>query len=285
MNEADLDMRFQGMKDAIAAMKRVVVAFSAGVDSTFVLKVAVDVLGRENVIAATSRSDSLAASEFEESKSLARSIGVEHLIVETAEFSDPNYLSNPVNRCYFCKTALYDKLVEVMKDRGFSTIINGINADDFGDFRPGIVAGDERNVLAPAADAGLSKADIRTLSQRLGLPTHDKPAAPCLSSRVQYGESITPEKLAMIDSCEAFLHGLGVVECRVRHHNNLARIEVPQAYISRLADPAVRQQVEQHFRAAGYQYITLDLTGFRSGSMNEVIAFGKRQSVQDNDSE
>lgn len=271
----ELNLKFERMKDIIRSLKRVAVAFSAGVDSTFVLKAAIDALGPENVVAVTGKSDSLATAEFEEACRLANALGAEHVVIDTDEFENPNYLANPTNRCYHCKTTLYEHLDRFIFERGLHAVINGINADDLGDWRPGIQAAKEHNVRAPAAEAGLTKAEIRELSERLGLPTFDKPAAPCLSSRVQYGESITPEKLRMIESCEAFLHGLGLRECRVRHHDRLARIEVPADQIAALAQTELRARITAHFKAAGYQYITLDLVGFRSGSMNEVISLGR----------
>lgn len=254
----------------------VVVAYSGGVDSAFVLKLAVDTLGSARVLAVTGRSPSVASAELDDARSLAASIGVAHLIIDTDEFSNPEYLANPTNRCYFCKTTLYTQLERIRQERRLEAIVNGTNADDLGDYRPGLTAADEFAVRAPAAEAGLTKADIRELSRRWGLPTHDKPAAPCLSSRVQYGEAITPEKLRMIEAGEAYLRReFGVRECRVRHHENLARIEVPVEEIPRLAEPANAEKLTRRFREIGYQYVTLDLRGFRSGSMNEVIELGK----------
>lgn len=277
MNDETLNNKYERLKEIIRSLERVAVAFSAGVDSTFILKVAIDVLGESNVTAVTAKSDSLAKAEFEDALRLAESIGAEHVVIETDEMNNPNYAANPTDRCYFCKTTLYEHLDGFIAERGIKHVINGINADDLGDWRPGIKAATEHSVRAPAAEAGITKSEIRVLSKRLGLPTHDKPASPCLSSRVQYGEAITPEKLRMIESCEAFLHQMGIRECRVRHHNSLARIEVPRAHIAELADPDTRARIEQHFRSVGYRYVTLDLTGFRSGSMNEVIAFGQTQ--------
>jgi pyridinium-3,5-biscarboxylic acid mononucleotide sulfurtransferase len=272
-----LDDKLAQMQSILRELRSVAVAFSAGVDSTLVLKVAIDTLGPDNVVAVTGRSDSLAAAEFEQACQLADSLGAEHVVIDTDEFENPNYLANPTNRCYFCKTTLYEHLGRFIAARGLHAIVNGINADDYGDFRPGIQAAGEHSVRCPAAEAGLTKSDVRELSHRFGLPTFDKPASPCLSSRVPYGESITPEKLRMIERGEAFLHALGIRECRVRHHDKLARIEVPPEQIDRLANGEMRERLDRFFRELGYQYVTIDLRGFRSGSMNEVIAFGQVQ--------
>ena len=277
MSDTTLDAKFASLQAIVRDLKRVVVAFSAGVDSTFLLKVAVDTLGPADVIAVTGKSDSLSQTEFDESIQLARSMGAEHVFIDTREFEDPNYLANPANRCYFCKTDLFKHLNVYAAERGFNAVLTGVNYDDQSDWRPGIQAGREQKVVAPLADAGLTKKDIRILSQRLGLPTHDKPASPCLSSRIQYGEQITPEKLRQIDESERFLRSLGFRECRVRHHGNLARIEVPADEIERLCQPETRLKVDAALRELGYSYVAIDARGFRSGSMNEVIAFGKRQ--------
>lgn len=261
----------------LQSLGRVAVAFSGGVDSTFVLKLAVQTLGQANVLAVTGRSPSIASAEVEEAVRLAQAIGAEHLVISTQEFDDPDYIANPTNRCYYCKTELYTRMKPFIAERGFDAIVNGTNADDLGDYRPGLSAAGEHSVRAPAAEAGLTKPEIRVLSAEMGLPTHDKPAGPCLSSRVQYGESITPEKLRMIEAAETMLHDLGFRECRVRHHDKLARIEVPAGQIERLASPDLRMKVDAAFRELGYQYVCIDIRGFRSGSMNEVIAFGVKQ--------
>ena len=278
MSLNSLEIKYDRLQGILRDLKSVAVAFSAGVDSTLVLKVAIDTLSPDNVVAVTGKSDSLAHAEFDETRRLAADLGVEHVVVETDEFNNPNYLSNPVNRCYFCKTTLYEHLARFIQTRGLGAIVNGINADDLGDYRPGIQAAREHGVRSPAAEAGLTKADVRELSKRLGLPTFDKPASPCLSSRVPYGESITPKKLRMIEEAEAFLHELGIRECRVRHHGELARIEVAGEFIERLAQGAQRERIDRHFRTLGYKYVCLDLTGFRSGSLNEVIALNARGS-------
>ena len=259
------------LRERVAGLESVVVAFSGGVDSALVLKIAVDALDPIRVLAATARSPSVPRGELETVAALAEEIGARHEFVDTHEFDNPDYLANPSNRCYFCKDELYTHLARLAERRGFQTVINGVNADDLGDFRPGLTAANQHRVAAPLAECGISKAQVRDIAATLGLSIHDKPASPCLSSRVQYGESITPEKLRQIDAAESFLRTLGFRELRVRHHANLARIEVPLGEVPRFADPELRKLVADRLREIGYQYVTLDLCGFRSGSMNEVL--------------
>ena len=276
VSEATLEQKYAQMQESLRSLKRVAVAFSGGVDSTFLLKVAADVLGRENVVAVTAQSGSLAQTERDEALALAKSIGVKHEIIATEELKDPHYLANPANRCYYCRHELFNKLDAYIAQHGYHAVLVGVNTDDYADWRPGIQAGREHHVSAPCADAGLTKTDIRELSQRLGLPTHDKPASPCLATRIRYGETITPQKLRLIESAEAFLKSLGFRELRVRHHDNLARIELPVADIPRACEPAMRTEIERKLRELGYAYVTLDLRGFRSGSMNEILPSGIR---------
>lgn len=279
MSTKPVEEKLERMKDILRSLERVAVAFSAGVDSTFLLKVAIDTLGPSNVVAVTADSDSLARAEFDQAVRLAESMGAEHVIIKTREMDNPDYRANPANRCYFCKSELFERLDAFIAERGLKAAVAGVNADDYDDWRPGIQAGREHLVRAPCAEAGLTKQDIRELSQRMGLPTYNKPASPCLASRIQYGEEITPAKLKQIEQAEDFLHSLGFRECRVRHHHNLARIEVPVDRIVEICQPRMLEKIDTALRGFGYAYVTVDLRGFRSGSMNEVIAFGKRQTM------
>lgn len=269
--QAELSDKLTDLRRRIAELESVVVAFSAGIDSTLLLRVAVGVLGAERVLAVTGRSPSIPRAELAAAAELARECGAPHTFLDTAEFDDPNYTANPNNRCYYCKQELFGRLRTLANERGYRTLVSGANADDRHDYRPGQDAAREQAVVAPLADANITKSDIRTLAAHFGLSIHDKPAAPCLSSRIPYGEPVTPEKLARIDAAETFLRSLGFTECRVRHHTQVARIEVPPAQLARFADAALCAQVDAHLRSLGFPYVALDLRGFRSGSLNEPL--------------
>jgi uncharacterized protein len=250
---------------------RVAVAFSGGIDSTVVAQAAYDALG-EAAVAVTAVSESLAAGELEEAQELARRIGIRHRVIRTEEFADPNYLRNQPDRCYFCKSELYGRLAGMLGDLEVDVIASGANTDDRGDHRPGMRAAAERGVRHPLQECGLSKADVRALARAWGLPTWDKPATPCLSSRIAYGEEVTPERVRMIDQAEQWLRRRGLRILRVRYHpGDMARIEVPLDDLPRLVDLEVRGELIAAFRALGFKFVTLDLEGFRSGSLNDII--------------
>lgn len=268
---AALASKYAALLERTRGLGSVIVAFSGGIDSALMLKVSVIALGRENVLAITSRSPAVPAVEIAGVEAIAAEIGARHEFIDTNEFDDPNYLANPNNRCFFCKTELYSQLQAVTRERGFRAIVNGVNADDLGDYRPGLQAAADFAVVAPLADCGITKRELRMIAAMHGLSIADKPASPCLSSRVQYGEAITAEKLRQIDAAETLLRANGFRECRVRHHDKLARIEVPVGELGRFSDAALRARIDAGLRELGYQYVTLDLRGFRSGSMNEVL--------------
>lgn len=247
------------------------VAYSGGVDSVLVARLAYEALG-DRAVAVTGTSDSLAAGELEEATSLARQIGIRHEVVRTQEFADADYLANRPDRCYHCKTELYSQLDTLLPRLGVRSIVNGANLDDRGDHRPGMIAAGEHAVRSPLIEAGLTKSDVRQLSAWYGLPVWDKPATPCLSSRIAYGEEVTPERVRMIDEAERFLRSLGLAELRVRYHRgDQARIEVPLAALAQLCEASTREPLVAQLKSLGFKYITLDLEGFRSGSLNQVV--------------
>lgn len=261
----------QRLRARLAGLGSVVVAYSGGVDSALVVALAVRALGPRRVLAATAQSPSVPRAELEAAAALAAMLGVEHVIVQTQEFDDPRYRANPSDRCYYCKHELYTRLRQLARERGLAAVVNGTNADDQGDYRPGLAAAAEQGVRSPLAECGVSKQQVRQLAAALGLPVADKPASPCLSSRIPYGEPVTLEKLRRIEAAEAYLRSLGFREVRVRHHERLARIEVPASQIGRLLEPALRAQVDEALRGLGFAYVTVDLRGLRSGSLNEVL--------------
>jgi len=247
------------------------VAFSGGLDSTVLAKAAQLALG-EKAVAVTGVSASLAAGEFEECRELARQIGIRHEVLQTDELSNPQYQKNTADRCYHCKTELFVQVEKLSRRLGVAVVADGSNRDDHGEHRPGLRAAKEQQVRSPLAECDFTKPEIRQLAAHWGLPTWDKPATPCLSSRIAYGEQVTPERLAMVDRAERFLRQRGFQPLRVRYHRgDLARIEVAPDAIEKLLDPAFRAEVIEAFKAAGFKYVSVDLTGFRSGSLNEVL--------------
>ncbi len=253
-------------------MDSVLIAYSGGTDSAFLLAVATETLGPDRVLAVTGVSESLAPYERSEAADVARQIGAPHLEVKTHEIENENYASNPVNRCYYCKSELFTHLAAIARERGLAWVADGSNADDRGDHRPGMQAGHERGVRSPLQEAGLTKAEIRFFAKERGLPIWDKPAAPCLSSRIPYGQRVTVQKLYQIGQAELYLRQLGMRNVRVRHHDTIARIEVPRADMPRLLDNGVLDDLVRRFKELGFQFVTLDLQGFRSGSLNEALA-------------
>lgn len=248
---------------------RVLVAFSGGVDSTLVLRAAVDALGPDRVLAVTGVSASLADRERQDAVELARQMGAPHRLLETHELENPDYAANPANRCYFCKSELYDRLGAVAAAEAFGAILDGTNLDDTHDVRPGRQAARERHVVSPLVEAGLTKQDVRDLSRQLGLPTWEKPEMPCLSSRIPYGTSVDPAKLRQIEIAEGCLRAAGIRGGRVRYHGDVARLELPPADLARFAEAAWREQLVAGIRAAGFTYVTVDLEGYRKGRLNE----------------
>ena len=269
--DADVVARRERLLEILRGYGRLAVAYSGGVDSAVVAKAAQVALG-DATIAVTAVSDSLAAGELEEATDLAQKIGIKHRIIRTEEFADPNYLRNNSDRCYFCKSELYGRLEGLMGTLGVDTIASGANLDDQGDHRPGMKAAGEHGVRHPLQEAGLTKADVRDLAKAWDLPTWDKPATPCLSSRIAYGEAVSPERVKMVDAAEGWLRGQGFKLLRVRYHKgDMARIEVPLDELARLADPTLRASLIPVFRDLGFKFVTLDLEGFRSGSLNTLI--------------
>ena len=248
----------------------VVIAFSSGVDSTFLLKVAHDVLG-DRAVAVTARSCSFPARELNEAKAFCQAEGIEHIIVESEELSIEGFSQNPKNRCYLCKRELFTRFRDIARERGFAFVAEGSNLDDNGDYRPGLIAVAELGIKSPLREAKMTKEDIRALSRELDLPTWDKPSFACLSSRFVYGETITEEKLAMVDKAEQRLLNLGFRQVRVRVHGNIARIEIDRGQFEKIIQPEIAGQVDQYFRELGFLYVTLDLGGYQMGSMNKAL--------------
>ena len=251
----------------------VLVGYSGGVDSVFLARIALDVLGPENVLAVTGRSDSVPSWSEDTARDVAERFGIPWLEIDTEEMADPRYAANPSNRCYFCKTELWGKLGQVARERGLAVVLDGSNADDVGDHRPGAVAAREHEVHSPLLEVGLTKAEIRDWSRELGLPTWDQPSSPCLASRLPYGLAVTPERLGQVEAAEFALRALGFREFRVRHHGEVARLEIAPAEMAILLEQ--RAAVDAEVRAAGFRRALLDVDGYRRGALNEVLAPGQ----------
>jgi pyridinium-3,5-biscarboxylic acid mononucleotide sulfurtransferase len=269
MNIHNSLVKEQRLKEILSEMERVIIAFSGGVDSTYLLKVALDTLGKENVLAITADSESFPPSELEETIRIANVIDAPHQIIKMSELSIPGYSENDSNRCYYCKKGLFENLYPIMIEKGYHNLTFGLIKDDLGEHRPGVKAAIEKNVRGPLAEADITKEDIRIRSKELGLDTWDKPSLACLSSRIAYGEKITIEKLRKVDEAEQFIKGFGIKQVRVRVHHEIARIEVDPADMNELLK--YHKEISEQLKLIGFKYTAMDLTGYKSGSMNKLL--------------
>jgi len=270
LDEATLERKQQRLFELLRGLGRVIVAYSGGTDSAYLAWAAHQVLG-ENALAVTADSPSLPESHKREAQELARRIGFRHEYLVTREFENPDYLRNDSDRCFYCKDELFTRLEELGRSRGIPHIVYGVNTDDLGDYRPGHKAARRHQIKAPLIEAGLSKAEIRELSRRAGLPTWDRPASACLASRIPYGTPVTPERVKIVERGEEALHALGFRQCRVRYHGELVRIEIAADELPRALDPEMARRFVQIFKPLGFHYVTLDLEGYRQGSLNEAL--------------
>ena len=266
-----MNKKLQHLKKLLNGMGSVLIAYSGGVDSTFLLKVAKDVLDDDKVLAVTADSLTYPACEIKEAETIAKKLKVKHLVIKTNELFNQKFTENPANRCYWCKRELFSKLIALAKEYKLNYVLDGSNYDDTKDFRPGMKAARELDVRSPLEEAGLTKDEIRSLSERLGLPTWNKPSLACLASRFPYGMRITKENLAKVDKAESFLRRFGITQVRVRHHDQIARIEVLKNEISGLLKEETMDKIVTKFKGLGYTYVTVDLEGYRTGSMNETL--------------
>ena len=265
-----LDAKLERMRAIFAPMRSLIVAFSGGVDSTLVLKVAHNALG-DGVLALTTTSPTMPDEDRDSALAMARLIGARHLVVESNELEIPGYAANPLNRCYLCKHNLFTVCEAKAAELGIDAIVDGLNLDDLHDYRPGMQAASEKRVRHPLVEAEMTKAEVRALSRSMGLPTWDRPASPCLSSRFPYGTEITPEGLEKVAAGEKLLHSMGFAVARVRYHGDVARLEVEQSRIARICEPEVRETIDREFKKIGFRFVAIDLKGFRSGSLNEGV--------------
>jgi pyridinium-3,5-biscarboxylic acid mononucleotide sulfurtransferase len=275
-----LQAKCKHLLEIMRRIGRVAVAFRGGIDSTVVAMAAQRAVG-DGAVAVTADSASVPRAEIDDARKLAARIGIRHRLVRTDEFASAEYIKNDGARCYFCKDELYGQIEHLLAELGAETICSGANLDDLGDYRPGLVAAAEHAIRHPLQEAGFTKADVRALARHWELPTWDKPASPCLSSRLAPGVQVTPERTARVEAAEVYLRKLGLRELRVRlHEGELARIEVPLAALSRLADAAVREPLVEYLKSLGFRYVSLDLEGFRSGSLNELVSLENKRLYQ-----
>jgi len=273
----NLREKFNSLQKILKKLNKVVIAYSGGVDSSFLLKAAVDTLGAENVLACINAGPAEPAGQLQRAKEFAQSIGVKLKTIETDELSDPNFTANKADRCFHCKSRICRILVDIAKEQGFDNVVFGTNLDDLDDFRPGNRAMKVFGVRSPLAEAKLTKNDIRQLSRRMKLATADLPSSPCLASRIAYGLEVTEQRLRQVDEVEEFLRSLGFVEFRVRHHDIIARIEVDPKDIEKVTAEPTRSKIAEKLKSLGFRFVTVDLQGYRSGSLNELLSEDEKQ--------
>ncbi|MBN1796190.1 MAG: ATP-dependent sacrificial sulfur transferase LarE [Sedimentisphaerales bacterium] len=277
-----LEQKYDKLKEILSGYGKLLIAYSGGVDSTFLVRAAFNTLGKEKVSACIAQGPSLPQSQYERAVGLAKEIGVDLITIQADEMADTGYRENLADRCYHCKSHLFEQLKDIAEKQGFDAIACGHNFDDIKDYRPGNQAAADYQIKSPLIDAQLTKQDIRKLSKKLGLPTADMPASPCLASRISYGQEITKEKLKQVEQAEEFLKSLGLTEFRVRHHNEIARIEVEPEDFHRVIEPAAKNKIIEKLKELGFKYITLDLGGFRSGSLNDMLSEEQKNAFRKN---